>query len=626
MFKKIIVSVVLLTSVLLLVACGTTSYTVTFDSQGGTSVDAIVVEKGLAIEEPTDPTRESSDLESAWSFTGWYTSASAEASTLFDFASVIEADTTLYAGWTQNIVVRFNTKTTATVVPAYLPVGGGSVTEPTAPTRTGYTFGGWFFGKPGSTWLEPNAVEFPLAVTEATQLYAYWIPVDSSAVNYTDDETYKNSFTELTADPILNPLTYHWSHENTLMGYISTPLYGTDVNWDQAIEDGLVTAKGDFSSIDESNIGALLRENVKYGAAEYPIAVGGEFDGESGVDQNGKYSEAISREISAYSYVYTLRDDIYWEDGTNVTAQDYYYSYFQYIDQTQNNFRASSYYPNADRSSGLKVVGSRGYFLQGTEIGLGESAANPLTGDYGYAKLTTYAGPNPAAGYEAYAGDYLDELFGASLSRDLYISLDDFTASGYTLGDEGVSLTPELTALYGLGAHWLVDLDLRTDVVANPNYVGAKGDTWPAVEKSEVGFEVTGTYTFKMTFEVPLSHASAMNAGDFNLVHPATYAASLDENGTNSTYGTSQTPPLSYGPYVLKTWDVNQKMVFNKNYDSFMQQFFNYKAISFEFYPDVDSRMTAFAQGLLSSTGLNQTYYSTYLENPNLKSYYNGYP
>lgn len=624
MFKKIMVTFVLIASVTLMVACGKTSYTVTFDSQGGTAVSELVVEDGSAVAEPTDPTRAAVGDDSAWSFTGWYTTA--DATTMFDFASEITEDITLYAGWSQQLVVRFNTKTTETIQSILLPVTGGSVTEPADPTKADFTFGGWYFGKPGKTWLEDEAVTFPLAVTEAVQLYAYWVPVNSKTADWSDGETYKNSFTELDADPILNPLTYHWSHESALMDYISTNLYGTDVNWDQAITDGLATEKGDFSTIDETNIGALVRENVLYGAAEFPIAVGGEFDGESGVDQDGNYSEAISREISAYTYRYTLRDDIYWEDGTNVTADDYYYSYFQYIDNVQNNFRASSYYPNADRSSGMKVVGSRGYFLQGTEIGLGESSANPLAGDYGYAELTAYAGPNPIPAYAAYSGYAIGDIFGGASTT--YITEAQLNSFGYELGDEDVALVSDAAELFGFPAdsHWLVDMDLICDIVANPNYVGAIGETWPVVAKEDVGFKVIDDYTFEMTFEVPVSHSSAISNGDFKLVHPATYAASLDSEGTNSTYGTSLTKPLSYGPYVLKSWDTGQKIVFNKNYMSFMQNYFNYKSISFEFYPNVDSRVTAFKQGLLSSTSLNQTYYNEFLEDPNRKSYYDGYP
>ncbi|MFA6692742.1 MAG: ABC transporter substrate-binding protein, partial [Acholeplasmataceae bacterium] len=625
MLKKLLIPIILMFSALLMVACQEKTATVSFDSQGGTAVEAIAVKVGELVEEPTDPTKASTSADLAWNFTGWYTSATATEATLFDFATEITADITLYAGWTQNIVVRFNTKTSSSVASSYLPIGGGTVTKPTDPTRTGFTFGGWFYGKPGATWLEPTAVTFPLTVTGATQLYAYWIPVDSAAVSWSDGETYKNSFTELTADPILNPLTYHWSHEDSLMNYMKTPLYGTDVNWDQAIEDGLATTAGDFSSINESNIGALLRQNVLYGAAQYPIAVGGEFDGEDGTDQNGVYSEAISREISAYTYRYTLNPNVYWEDGTHVTANDYYYTYFQYIDPVQNNYRASSYYPSADRSTGMKVVGARAYFLQGTEIGLGESDGD-LAGDYGYAKVTAYVGPNPAANYAAYSGYDINDVFGISAS--IYLTAAELASYGYEADDQGAPLVDAVAQLYGFGpnTHWLVDMDLRVDVKINPYFAGDAGTTWPIVSKDTVGFKVIDQYTFEMTYEVPISHSSSMANGNFTLVNPTVYEASLDAAGTNSTYGTSQTPAVSYGAYLLKSWDTNQKMVFNKNYNSIMQLYYNYKSISFEFYPNTDSRMQAFEAGLLSSTGLNQTYYSQYLENPNLKSFYNGYP
>lgn len=615
MFKKLLIPILLLASAFTLAGCGQKTAVVTFDSQGGTAVTAITVEKGGTIIEPDAPTKEASGEDTVWNFTGWYTDAAATEATLFDFSTPIEADITLFAGWTQQLVVTFNTKTNATIAPVYLPISGGNVAKPTDPTKTGFTFGGWFFGKPGETWLEPTPIEFPLAVTAAKKLYAYWIPEDSKEVTWTDGETYKNSFTELTADPILNPLTYHWSHEATLMDYISTPLFGTDVDWEQAIEDDLASEAGDFSSINDSNIGSLLRKNVLYGAESFPIAVGGDFDGEDGTDQDGNYSEAISREIAANKYRYVLRDDLYWDDGTPVTAQDYFYTYFQYIDPIQNNFRASSYYPSADRSSGMRVVNARNYFLQGTEIGLGEVDGD-LAADYGYATLKRYIGPATTK-YPQYIGMW---PFG-SPAETVYVSLAQFNELGLSLGENiafplGVDIDAALIAKY----------DVRCDIALNPYRAGEAGETWPAVTKEQVGFKVIDAHTFEITYEVPISHTSAMSNGDFTLVNPTVYEASLDENKTNSTYGTSETQPVSYGPYVLKSWDPNQKMVFNKNYDSIMHKFYNFKSISFEFYPNVDQRMDAFEDGLLSLTGLNQTYYSAYLENPNRKSYFNGYP
>ena len=68
----------------------TTEYvTAKFDSQGGTSVSTKSVEKGTAIEKPTDPTR------AGYEFVGWFT----EADETFDFSTPITTDITLYAKW-----------------------------------------------------------------------------------------------------------------------------------------------------------------------------------------------------------------------------------------------------------------------------------------------------------------------------------------------------------------------------------------------------------------------------------------------------------------------------------------------------------------------------------------------
>lgn len=64
---------------------------VSFDSLGGNAVDAQLIAHGDVPAKPADPTRE------GYEFTGWY--ADKDASTPFDFAQPVTADTTVYAGW-----------------------------------------------------------------------------------------------------------------------------------------------------------------------------------------------------------------------------------------------------------------------------------------------------------------------------------------------------------------------------------------------------------------------------------------------------------------------------------------------------------------------------------------------
>jgi uncharacterized repeat protein (TIGR02543 family) len=69
-------------------------FTVTFDTHGGTAIDAVTVAAGAAVAAPeTDPTLE------GYTFKGWY--ADAEGETPWDFNTVIEEDTTIHAVWEQ---------------------------------------------------------------------------------------------------------------------------------------------------------------------------------------------------------------------------------------------------------------------------------------------------------------------------------------------------------------------------------------------------------------------------------------------------------------------------------------------------------------------------------------------
>ena len=68
------------------------TYQVTFDSRGGSAVNAVAVQEGETITEPTAPVR------SGYTFDGWYTYDG----TRFDFNTPINSSFTLYAHWVAN--------------------------------------------------------------------------------------------------------------------------------------------------------------------------------------------------------------------------------------------------------------------------------------------------------------------------------------------------------------------------------------------------------------------------------------------------------------------------------------------------------------------------------------------
>ena len=83
------------TRALTLTAKWVQTYTVTFETSGGSAVDPVTVVAGSTVTKPADP------MKSGYTFGGWYKDSTLQ--TPWDFANgTVTADTTLYAKWTAN--------------------------------------------------------------------------------------------------------------------------------------------------------------------------------------------------------------------------------------------------------------------------------------------------------------------------------------------------------------------------------------------------------------------------------------------------------------------------------------------------------------------------------------------
>lgn len=151
-------------------------YTITFDSDGGSSVDALSIEKGKTAAKPSDPTR------SGYTFDGWFTDT--DRTLEFDFDSEINASLTLYAKWLDS------SKTIRSVtfdygyygsVPAkrILHVEDGSAVKKISiePTRKGYAFTGW-------KTTEGKNYDFTATVNNDFTLEASWNLTNTGSQTY----------------------------------------------------------------------------------------------------------------------------------------------------------------------------------------------------------------------------------------------------------------------------------------------------------------------------------------------------------------------------------------------------------------------------------------------------------
>lgn len=153
------------------------TYTVSFDTTGGTSVAGQTVIEGKTATKPADPTKED------YTFMGWYTDSAF--TTEYDFDTPVKADLTLFAGWTAlpTYTVSFDTAG-GTAIAGQTVIEGKTATKPADPTKDGYTFLGWYSD---STLKTQYAFDTP--VTTDLTLYAGWekeeIPVSKITVDKT---------------------------------------------------------------------------------------------------------------------------------------------------------------------------------------------------------------------------------------------------------------------------------------------------------------------------------------------------------------------------------------------------------------------------------------------------------
>lgn len=155
-------------------------YTVTFDTLGGVGIfDAqSVVHGGVPNLPEVEPTKE------GYTFTGWFYD---EALTAFcDFSLPVYENITLYAGFEMienTVTVTFVTDgANDTFAPIDIPIGS-FLTALQTPTKTGFTFIGWYLE---ATFETPFLVE-ATNIYQDTTLYAKWLNSSLSIYTVTYD-------------------------------------------------------------------------------------------------------------------------------------------------------------------------------------------------------------------------------------------------------------------------------------------------------------------------------------------------------------------------------------------------------------------------------------------------------
>ena len=230
MVKKILLillTVILASACFTVTACKKTpTYTITFDTDGGSTVKEQKVEEGAKVSKPADPTRVGHEFEN------WYL---ANTQTPFDFDNtLVNQDMTIKAKWNVNqYSISFDTDggnplTIDTITKDF----GSTVSQPNAPTKRGYTFRGWFEEGAEAPYVFNKIEARNVSLKAKWEVRKYSIIFDSDGG--TKVETITKLFgekVEKPADPIKEGYTFEgWYEATSLFAYTFNTIEAREVS------------------------------------------------------------------------------------------------------------------------------------------------------------------------------------------------------------------------------------------------------------------------------------------------------------------------------------------------------------------------------------------------------------
>lgn len=162
----------LLIIIVLCITLKSTSYTITFDSNGGTSISSQKIKNGEKAIKPLDPEKDGFEFE------GWYLDGEK-----FYFDSKISENIRLEAKWIkktnfETVKVTFDTDGGSKISSVEVEIGK-KIKKPTNPTKEGYVFVEWL--------LDNNSFNFDTEIISNIKLKASWKKLEEDSVTITFD-------------------------------------------------------------------------------------------------------------------------------------------------------------------------------------------------------------------------------------------------------------------------------------------------------------------------------------------------------------------------------------------------------------------------------------------------------
>jgi oligopeptide transport system substrate-binding protein len=614
--KKLSTLLLVFLFALVLVACGAKTFTVTFNSNGGSAVAAQTVEEGKAVIQPASPTR------SGYVFDEWYSDSALTA--VYSFGTPVSEDITLYAGWTEiaadEFVVSFNTDGGNYIAPVIVK-DGETVAQPAAPVKANHTFKGWS--------LNGAAYNFATPITGNITLIALW-----QLQGVTDKAT--TYYTYISEVRNMNPYSETLADSSTMYSLVSDAPYEGDYDFvaarEKLVADGIENLP--------ATIGFEEWYAAGYTAADLPFNYFPAMAADLPVDVNG---DGTVWEV-------TLKANLQFVDGTPINAETFNYSYQQLLSPDLLNARATNLY----ETDSLPLVNGKAYFDQnnpkkdsygfmiyivdGVEFSRDNSYYGQTTGGYDIyhveSKYEGLVGPEGEKAYvENWGGSYglngwvleteEDDYFLIGSDDNLYAPYE-----GWTLDGEEVPVKTDLptgvtlTGYFGAYPAYM-DADGNRAVVGEDG-IPTNGVTvaLDPVDWEDVGFEVVDELTFRFHLTMKKSQWQVMtqlSSAILSVVHPENFEAGKIEDGTRTTYGTIDNPLVAFGVYELIEWVPGSFYIFERNDAHYGAEDYDIQFIRYDVISDQSVAVAEFIKGNLDIAAVSGDYYQTYKNSDYLK-------
>jgi len=392
--------------------------------------------------------------------------------------------------------------------------------------------------------------------------------------DYTDEKvyTYYDYIGGLTSQSNWDPLSWETADDDSIRSMQVSSFYAFKLNSD----------KTGYSIVPEM-------------AAEYPVDVTAEYAGQYGIKEG---EEAKAWRIA-------LRQDIAWDDGTPINADDFVYSMQQQLNPKMLNRRADSWY-----DGDFSIVNAKNYLYAGKET---------------YDAIPEAAEDLIAAGTEV----FLDmDFWGVVGAPDAdgnpapqYVSIaDDTMYRDAAVEDENADEA-------WVSAKYIYDNYLAAGAPYNSyagDYLKVK-NVGAVVGWDDVGFKKIDDYTIDFILEKPVNEPAfyvPYQLSDF-LVKKDLYescksffkdgapvATEEEADQVTTNYCKSLETNASYGPYVLTTFQLDKEWAVSRNENWFGYKDGNHKGqYQMDNYVatvivDHSTQMLAFEKGELDGVSL----------------------